>query len=561
MNFVSRQETVLELLLHQVATRPERIAFQFWNRDSWRAKNWLEFASDIAQLARGLQSTGIQRGDRVALLAENSYSWILSDLALQALGAVSVPLHTQLGGEQIGEQIAHSGSTFAIVSSPELFAKLEPHLSKLKLDLHHLVTVDFKLPGAWQLSQWLEQPAEQDADVRWLKSAAAQAQGSDLLTILYTSGTTGDPKGVMLTQRNVVANAYSKCATLPLGPEDVRVCWLPLSHIFARVCDLVTGLLAGCETVLSRGRDQVLNECRLFRPTYMNAVPYFYERCYRLLQQAGALDDSDALVRLLGGRMRLCNCGGAPLADHVFDYFRAAGIGLVTGYGLTEAAPVITSNRPGAWRRGSVGQVIAGVEIKLATDGEVLARGENVMQGYYRNPEATARALQDGWLHTGDLGHIDEDGYLFLNGRKDDLIVLSTAKKVYPAEIENLLLASPAIIQCCVYGDRRNFLLALVAIDLSSVQAIADSNGLCTDTAGWRERALQLEIKRILAGRATHEQIGGVVILEEPFSTANGMLTAKQSMRRKEIHRRYSSELEERYADLAARTAAGKGSE
>lgn len=558
MNFASRKETLLELLLHQVAVRSERVAFQFWERDTWRVKSWLEFASDVARIARGLQSTGIQRGDRVALLAENSYAWVTSDLALQTIGAVSVPLHTQLGSEQIGEQIAHSGSIFAIISSTELFSKLEPQLSKLRLEPHQLATIDFKVPGAWQLSQWLEQTTNQDDDVRWLESTTAQVQGSDLLTILYTSGTTGDPKGVMLTQRNVVANAYSKCATLPLGPEDVRVCWLPLSHIFARVCDLFTGLLAGCETVISRGRDCVLEECRQFRPTYMNAVPYFYERCYRLLQQAGTLNDGDALARLLGGRMRLCNCGGAPLADHVFDYFRAAGIGLVTGYGLTEAAPVITSNRPGAWRRGSVGQVIEGVEIKLAADGEVLARGANIMPGYYLNPEATARALKDNWLHTGDLGQLDEEGYLFLNGRKDDLIVLSTAKKVYPTEIENLLLASPAIAQCCVYGDRRNFLIALVAIDVNAVQAIADSNGLGTEAAGWRERTVELEINRLLAGRATHEQVGGVVILKEPFSIANGMLTAKQSMRRKEIHRRYSSDLEKRYADLAARTATGR---
>ncbi|MFM7739557.1 MAG: AMP-binding protein, partial [Planctomycetota bacterium] len=295
--------------------------------------------------------------------------------------------------------------------------------------------------------------------MRWLQTAAGQIGAADLLTILYTSGTTGDPKGVMLTQRNVVANAYSKCATLPLGPEDIRVCWLPLSHIFARVCDLVTGILAGCETVLSRGRDFVLDECRQFHPTYMNAVPYFYERCYRLLLQAGQLNNNEALGKLLGGQIRICNCGGAPLADHVFDYFREAGIGLVTGYGLTEAAPVVTSNRPGAWRRGSVGQVISGVEIKLAEDGEVLARGENIMPGYYRNPDATGRALRDGWLHTEDLGHLDQEGYLYLNGRKDDLIVLSTAKKVYPADLENLLLASPAITQCCLFGDRRNFLV------------------------------------------------------------------------------------------------------
>lgn len=559
MNRGSHQETVLDLLLNQVATRPNRAAFHYWDGNAWRIKNWLEVAIDVARVGSGFQAAGIRRGDRVALLADNSYWWIVSDLALQAAGAVSVPLHTQLSGEQIGEQIAHSGATFAIISSLELYSKLEPQLSKLKLGPRQLATIDFALPGAWQLAQWLGQQKDTDKDLRWLQTAAAQIGTADLLTILYTSGTTGDPKGVMLTQRNVVANAYSKCATLPLGPEDKRVCWLPLSHIFARVCDLVTGLLAGCEMVVSRGRDFVLDECRQFHPTYMNAVPYFYERCYRLLQQAGQLNDKEALGRLLGGRVRICNCGGAPLADHVFDYFREAGIGLVTGYGLTEAAPVVTSNRLGAWRRGSVGQVIAGVEIKLAEDGEVLARGENIMPGYYRNSEATDRTLRDGWLHTGDLGYLDQDGYLYLSGRKDDLIVLSTAKKVYPADLENLLLASPTITQCCLFGDRRNFLVALVAIDLNELKAVAEKANVSTTGSNWREQAVQREFSRLLAGRASHEQIGGVMILEVPFSTANGMLTAKQSMRRKEIHRHYSGDLEKLYDSLAARTKTDNG--
>ncbi|MFM7562224.1 MAG: AMP-dependent synthetase/ligase [Planctomycetota bacterium] len=559
MNRGSHKETVVDLLLHQVATRSDRTAFHYWDGREWRGKSWLEVAIDVAQVGRGFQSAGIQRGDRVALLADNSYEWLLSDLALQAIGAVSVPLHTQLSGEQIGDQIAHSGSTFAIVSSPGLYSKLKPQLSRLKLSPQQLATIDFDLPGAWQLQQWLEEKQATVEDLRWLQTAAGQIGTADLLTILYTSGTTGDPKGVMLTQRNVVANAYSKCATLPLGPEDIRVCWLPLSHIFARVCDLVTGILAGCETVLSRGRDFVLDECRQFHPTYMNAVPYFYERCYRLLLQAGQLNNNEALGKLLGGRMRICNCGGAPLADHVFDYFREAGIGLVTGYGLTEAAPVVTSNRPGAWRRGSVGQVISGVEIKLAEDGEVLARGENIMPGYYRNPDATGRALRDGWLHTEDLGHLDQEGYLYLNGRKDDLIVLSTAKKVYPTDLENLLLASPAITQCCLFGDRRNFLVAMVAIEPNELKAVAAAANTSTTAANWQEETVQQEFGRLLAGRASHEQIGGVLILKEPFSTANGMLTAKQSMRRKEIHRHYSGELEKLYESLAARSKTEAG--
>lgn len=514
----------------------------------WEASSFSDFARDVARLGRGLELRGLEPGDRVALLAENGYGWVLADLALQAVGAVSVPLHTQLAAEQIGDQIEHSGCRLVFVSSAALYQRLSSQLPRLGIVAPQVVTIGFTADDSATLDQLLAEGREERADeLGWLATSASRIRPDDLLTILYTSGTTGDPKGVMLTHRNVVANAYSKCATLPLGPADLRVCWLPLSHIFARVCDLVTALLTGCETILSRGRDQVLEECQRFRPTYMNAVPYFYERCYRLLQQSDQLGDRAGLQRLLGGRMRLCNCGGAPLADHVFDYFRESGIGLVTGYGLTEAAPVVTSNRPTAWRRGSVGQVIEGVEIRIAPDGEVLARGENVMPGYYRNPSATARAIQDGWLYTGDLGCVDAEGYLFLNGRKDDLIVLSTAKKVYPTEIENLLLASPAISQCCVFGDRQNFLVALLSVEPVALEAIAAKAGGSTQTAGWQERVLRGEVDQLLSGRARHEQLGNFLILAEPFSIADGLLTAKQSMRRKVIAQRYAAELERLY--------------
>lgn len=556
-------ENVLDLLLRQATVAPSNAALTWWNGLTWQTTSWRELAADVAKLARGLQSRGIRPGDRVAILGENSRHWILFDLALQAIRAISVPLHTQLAAEQIGQQLEHSGTAWLGISTPPLLARIEGQLSALGLGAEQVIPFEFELSGAVAVDRLVDSPTEafalvEDEALEWLAALARQVQPTDLFTVLYTSGTTGDPKGVMLTHRNVIANAQSKCATLPLGPADVRICWLPLSHIFARVCDLVTGLLAGCQTVVSRGREQVFAECERFQPTYLNGVPYFFERCYRQLQQQGRLDDPNALRQLLGGRIRLCNCGGAPLADHLFDYFRERGIGLVTGYGLTEAAPVVTSNRPNAWRRGSVGQAIPGVQVRIADDGEVLVQGENVMSGYYRNEAATRRALIDGWLQTGDLGELDEAGYLFLNGRKDDLIVLNTAKKVHPAELENLLLASPLIRQCCLYGNGRNYLVGLLTVDREALsQRTAEtearsSGGEAEEIESREESVLWAEVNRLLSGRAAHEQLGGVLMTAEPFSVENGLLTAKQSLRRKRIIQHYAAEIEQLYQERSA---------
>ena len=555
-------ENVLDLLVRQATISANRPALIWWNESAWETSTWRQLAADTARLARGLQAVGVRAGDRVAILGDNSYHWVLLDLALQACRAISVPLHTQLAAEQIGEQLEHSGTTWVGVATSQLLSKLEPQLDRLGLSRRQIFPFGFELPEARSLQQLIErnppggQTGEGD-ELDWLRDAARLVQPEDLLTVLYTSGTTGDPKGVMLTHRNIVANARSKCATLPLGPDDVRICWLPLSHIFARECDLVTGLLAGCQTVISRGRDFLFAECAQFHPTFLNGVPYFFERCHRQLKQQQLLGEPAALRQLLGGAIRLCNCGGAPLADHLFDYFRASGIGLVTGYGLTEAAPVVTSNRPTVWRRGSVGQAIPGVEVRLADDGEVLVRGENVMSGYYRNETATRRALVDGWLFTGDLGVLDNDGFLFLNGRKDDLIVLNTAKKVYPAELENLLLASPLIQQCCVFGHGRNFLIAVLTADREALAARAAQSdgevGLEGKTTGLEVSILQGEVDRLLSGRAAHEQVGGLILTAEPFSIESGLLTAKQSLRRKQIYQRYVGQLEALYGQKAQR--------
>jgi long-chain acyl-CoA synthetase len=539
-----RLHTIPALVQHQVETRPDAPAVSAWHPEqrSWFTRNWRQFAKDISAFVRQLSSRiGVE--DRVVTIAENSYAWMVTDLAIQICGGVHVPLHPQLTAEQLRELIDHCGAAAVVVSNATQWEKIKSRQTQTQCfsfsreleECEHLIVAD----------------QHHDATDS-LQLDLGRCRAESLVSILYTSGTTGQPKGVMLTQANVVANAYSKVATLPLAAADVRVCWLPMTHIFARVCDLFTAYLTGCHTIVSRGRDFLFEELREFQPTYLNAVPFFYERCYRKLIQTQQVSAKD-LQTLLGGRMKLCNCGGAPLADEIFDFFRERQIELVTGYGLTESSPVLTSNRPGACKGGSVGQAIPDVEIRIASDGEVLAHGPNVMEGYYRESAASQMTLRDGWLHTGDLGHIDAEGYLFLTGRKKDLIVTSGGKKIAPTNLENLLLAEPLFEQAIVVGDRRDFLVALLVIN----QVEMARQGLTTGT----DRSLsanvlnderlrnhvRIQVDRLLSGLSKYEQIVDFVLLSKPFSTEDGSATAKGSLRRHVITEKFAPEIDELY--------------
>ena len=541
-----RFPTIPAFVQHQVETRPNAPAVSGWHpgRQTWFTRNWYEFAKDISAIVRQLSSR-IDLDERVVSIAENSYAWMVTDVAIQICGGVHVPLHSQLTSAQVLELVQHCGAAAIVVSNATQWEKVRflkgPvtcfSFSRELRECEHLPAEDME-------------PRDDASDSVQLDLGKCR-EGS-LVSILYTSGTTGEPKGVMLTQANVVANTYSKVATLPLDANDVRLCWLPMTHIFGRVCDLFTAYLTGCQTVVSRGRDHLFEELQKFRPTYLNAVPFFYERCYRKLIQTQQLNAED-LQSLLGGRMKLCNCGGAPLSDEIFDFFRDRQIELVTGYGLTESSPVLTSNRPGACKRGSVGQSIPDVEIQIAEDGEVLARGPNVMMGYYREPTASQMTLRDGWLHTGDLGHLDSERYLFLTGRKRDMIVTSGGKKIAPTNLENLLLAEPLFEQAIVIGDRRDFLVALLVINQAELarQGFAyetdeSSSGKVLGDASLR-REVRIKVDRLLSGLSKYEQIVDFIMLSEPFTAEDGSATAKGSLRRHVIAEKFSLEIDDLY--------------
>jgi long-chain acyl-CoA synthetase len=270
-------------------------------------------------------------------------------------------------------------------------------------------------------------------------AATAHIGGDELATIMYTSGTTGRPRGVMLSHGNLASNAATTAAQYPTSPEDLRLCFLPLSHIYARTCDLYAWLARGTRMALARSRETIIEDCGLVQPTMINGVPYFYEKIYRRLHEAGVADQEGMVQKLLGGRVKYCFCGGAALPAHVETYFASQGTPILPGYGLSETSPVISLSTHEAYRSGSVGRVLPGIEVRIAGDGEIVTRGPHVMQGYWKDPATTSETIRDGWLHTGDLGRLDDDGFLTITGRKKEILVTSLGKNVEPTAIERRL--------------------------------------------------------------------------------------------------------------------------
>jgi long-chain acyl-CoA synthetase len=490
----------------------------------WRT--WNQISHDVETLAGELRLAGVSHGNAVAQISENRYEWILVDLALHQIGAVHVPIHVTLSGEQIAEQIASCGARVVFISTAV-------HLAKIAPQLKHGETVrvhdeqDYSEP---------KPPLGTDASHQ---SPVTSHSPDDLATILFTSGTTGHPRGVMLSQRNLAWTAAATAEAHGTANLETRINILPFSHIYARTCDLYTWLYRGSRLVLAESRETLMRDCQLVQPTVFNGVPYVFERIAERVRAAGI-----PLSMVFGERMRQLTCGGAPIAPEVEAWYAEQGLPLLPGYGLTEASPVISISTPAARKPGTVGRPLDGLEVQIAADGEVLVRGPNVMLGYWQDDAATAETIATsshdtaGWLHTGDLGTLDDDGFLSIRGRKKELIVLSTGKNVSPTRVESLLTASPLVSQAAVFGEGLKGLVALV------VPSEARELG--------REE-LAAEISMQLAGVAKEEQVRDFAILERSFSVERGELTPKMSLCRAVIARNFATEL----ARLGCKTEPG----
>jgi long-chain acyl-CoA synthetase len=504
--------TIPDFLANTLKLRAAEQAFGTIRSGELRWRNWGEIGRDVHSLAATLRSAGVSRGDRVAQVSENRYEWIVVDLALHSMGAVHVPIHVTLSGEQIAEQIAASGARVVFVSRRELLDKFAGQLTHGETLFVHD-------------EQDCAEPKPPLGSHSSPQSPAPSPQPDDLATILFTSGTTGRPRGVMLSQRNLSWNASTTAETHGTGSVETRINILPFSHIYARTCDLYTWIYRGSRLVLAESRETLVRDCQLVQPTVLNGVPYLFERIAERARAAAV-----PVRALFGERMKQLTCGGAAIAPDVEAWYESQGMPLLPGYGLTESSPVISVSTPAARKIGTVGRPLAGIDVRIADDGEVLVRGPNVMFGYWQDDAATAEAIHDGWLQTGDLGEVDADGFLTIRGRKKELIVLSTGRKVSPTRVESLLTASPLVEQAAVFGEGQRGLVALV------VPARRQGQGASREE-------MEAEIKQRLAGAAHEEQVHDFAILERPFSIDRGELTPKLSLCRERIAEHFAAEL------------------
>lgn len=508
------------------------------------------------RVAKWLVEQGIESGDRVAQLSENRYEWLIADLAMHVAGAVHVPIHAPLTGQQAAFQIRDSGARLVLLSTAEQVDKLVPRGDELPRDIRcYAYDACVQEIGAQPVKNlWTELPECDAGTAEQLLSAAVQRTGDETLaTILYTSGTTGEPKGVMLSNRNLVSNTLAAAEPFAQGPDDVRLSFLPLSHIFARTCDLYTWLASEAQLALAESRETVIADCAAVRPTLLNGVPYFFEKVATALAAVDVTTSPNALRDLLGGRIRLCCSGGAALPDHVFDFFTQRGVPLLQGYGLTETSPVITLSSEPHVKRGAVGRAIPDVEVRIAADGEILTRGPHVMLGYYNNPDATHEVIRDGWLHTGDIGHLDDEGFLYITGRKKELIVTSGGKNIAPVYLESLLTQDPLIAQAVVIGDARKYLTALIVPDSAALDAEIAARGIAVasrEDALHQDEVVKLFEERIAARLAEvshYEQVRRFTLMNRGFTVESGELTPKLTLRRDYIQANCRDHIEAMY--------------
>lgn len=540
-----------------------RTALRYKRHGVYRDVSWADYRRQADRASAALIGLGVRPGDRVGLLSENRADWLVADIAILSAGAIDVPLHAPLVASQVAYQLRHSGSRGVIVSdqgqADKVFAVLDelPGLEWIvSFDpltspvgrIRHVTWDGLKHAGQRAGPEGLEEVARREAALTRI----------DLATIIYTSGTTGRPKGVMLTHGNILSNTEAVREIAGLRPDDVILSWLPYSHIFARTVDHYLSILSEMTLCLAESVDTLVLNLSETQPTWMTAVPRFFEKVWAGVEHLDPASRASALRAIFGTRMRQLSSGGAPLPRHVCEGINAAGVPLLEGYGLTESSPTISFNRLDDRRSGTVGRAIPGVEVAIAGDGEILTRGPHVMKGYWDDPDATTAAIDpDGWLHTGDVGFLDPDGFLTINDRKKDLIITSGGKNIAPGELERLLTSDPFIDQVVLYGDRKPFVTALIVPSLALLDEEARRLGLPPPSATCEEDLIRSEaLHRLMQGRVDHvmqsvsppERVRAFLLLSRPFRVDADEVTATMKLRRRHILDKYRDRLDALYS-------------
>jgi len=545
---------LVELLRRQAERFGPRPAVRFKRNGLYHDLPWEDYAAHALACAAGLLDRGIEPGDRVGLLSENRVEWLLADMGILAAAAVNVPPHAPLTPQQVHYQLADAEARWLFVSTQKQLDKIRTIREQLPL-LRGVVVFDAAAAAADAVSfaEFLAQGRQALGRVhKELERREQTLKAHDLATIIYTSGTTGNPKGVMLTHGNLLSNALATDAASPRLADAVLLNWLPFSHIYARTVDHYLTLVAGVLLCLGESPETVVENLDETWPTHMSSVPRFYEKVLTTVKADDVQETGRRLRKIFGPRIDWLGSGGAPLPLPVAQEYQKAGLLILQGYGLTESSPVIAFNRKTHFKLETVGQAIPGVEIACAADGELLTRGSHVMKGYWKDPKETAEAIRDGWLHSGDLGRIDAEGFLTITGRKKEILVLSSGKKVAPNYVEGLLIADECIDQSVIFGEGRNFLTALIVPHWDNVRQALGEKVKGTDNDGLAKNAavidlLACRIEAVLANVSSWEKVKKFIVLPRPFSVEAEELTVSMKMRRNIVFGKYKEELDRLY--------------
>ena len=552
-----------------------------------------ELRDRIRELAIGLRGLGLNRGDRMAIIAESRPEWVQIDLAAQTLGVVDAPIYPTLAPSQVEYILRDCGARLAVLSTPAQLQKVRDAAPRLPL-LKTVIMMD----SGWSrehadtfdilsFADLAERGAAAIRDgwgvVKDFNDATRLVEPGDLATIIYTSGTTGEPKGVMLTHHNLLSNAVAALHYFSVNQDDTAISFLPLSHSFERVASYLY-LLTGVTVIFAENMETVARDLQIVRPTVLTGVPRVYEKLYARILEKGAaatglkkaifnwavgvaqkgtpgtfaskLADRLVLSKVrdaVGGRVRLMVSGSAALPAHIGKFFYGCGLTIMEGYGLTETSPVITVTPPDAIRFGAVGKVIPGVEVRIADDGEILARGPNIMQGYYNKPRETAEVLKDGWFHTGDIGSLDADGYLRITDRKKDLIVTAGGKKIAPQPLESKLKSHPVVAEAIVIGEGRKFPAVLFVANgpalAAALGAPADSDPATLLSRPEAQALFQAALDDVNRDLGQFERLKKFGFLPKPLTQDANELTPTLKVRRKIVEAKYRDVIEPLYAN------------
>jgi long-chain acyl-CoA synthetase len=594
-------ETLARMFWDRVEASGDRPAQQFKQGADWKTITWREVGDVVRELAQGLLALGRAKGDAVALLSTSRAEWVQADFAIFSAGCVTVPVYPTYPPDLIAYVVNDSGARTIIVEDPGQLAKVLEARDQMP-GLEQIVVISGydapQPPRAVMTWETLRRAGRDGAasQASVLADRVASTRPTDLATIVYTSGTTGPPKGVMQTHGNHVAAVTASKQATPVEEGWVHLLFLPLAHSFARL-ESFLGVAHGLTTAFAENLDKVGENLKETRPHFICSVPRVFEKVYgRIL--AGVEAGSPAKKKIfnwavavgrdvsrhqqrgqpvpaglelkrkvahklvfaklhaaLGGRLRWAVSGGAPLSRDIAEFFHAAGILLLEGYGLTETCPALTFNRPDRFKFGSVGQTLPGVQLRIAGDGEILARGPNIATlGYFKQPEATREVFDaDGWFHTGDIGTLDGDGFLTITDRKKDLIVTAGGMNIAPQNIENLLKADPFISQVMVYGDRRPYPVALITVNPDELSKFAREQGILTNDAAVVVKHPKV-VERV--GRTVEEKntqlqsyakIKRFTVLAIDFTLDGGELTPTLKVKRKVVSQKYKDAIEELY--------------